>query len=922
VNVANFSNNGKRIPLLLGFLVLAFLPLSFSVTFFDTYFYGDTVHFTSCSNTTIRANCYLGNFVSSPWNESCSVYALDSSLFYCKHPVLIQGATSYDVPIDTTIYPLLEYIYTPYDVSNPKNLTKSLLIHKFLRENGNVLFNQSILQKNTGNIAYVAEEDVLLKLRDLRNDSGKCWPKQGCSLKQTVDVLYELHLAGYNTSNRVYQDALLYVSARQIKASPNITLEIKASEEAICDLRKGSSSFKQITFVSQYETLSLALDATQVLNVTCDTSFSLTMYDIDYNIITKGNSDYYENDDETIQYDFFTYTPKAGCIPYKETVWDNCDFVTTSKFLLLQGITSQDYALGKKVIESSLQQQRVGKRLSSTDDILANIYAYAVTRNRDLYTWILFNQKNGGSFNFGAEPTLEALRLLNESNEWTIDARTWLSSNKGVAGWNDVYVDTLTYVLFETNTSSVQTNPSLLATQTDRLRFTLNTKNKTISDTTIQLLSKEDQLRFGSSGLTTESMTYNYTNETGIFLLKAKDDGLYNGVLFIDERLFVPVVFSRQPVIELHIEDMYYVTQEIGYISLRVKPSSSLKTCTFNFESNFIDTVSDVTKGEVTFEYEFDTFGEYSVPLTYICEGSYKEIKGNDIVYITFEKTAPISIKTSGKGTQKSPYVVTIKNNLERDITLNLAWSATIPTHDIPPTIELLRGQKAELKILQTAPTNLAQIREVNLLIQTLGFQAEVPLILDIVEEIFPLKDELEQVVVKDATNWRLILLIVGGFLLIAVMMWYLFLKNTQLGVKQGAPEPQTLQTPSTAENLKIVVPDKKHAGRAVEVFIELKRSLGKTDAEIVQDLVKSGYAEEEVLIVLEDLNKLEGKDTRVTGQSKPMSQGSSPSTQSSQSNQQSSKPADSKLDSKSTLEDLAKQIQQAASQPKPPEKK
>jgi hypothetical protein len=880
-----------------------------AVDFFDEYVYGDTVHFTSCHDQLPQVTCLAGKLTSSPWNESCVVYALESTDLFCKMPQVIVGDNAYLIPIRTTVYPLLDFIYFQMNITSASEISQGLLIKSVLGKQ-NITLSEEVAK--THNLTYLTSESVTTHLRDLRNDAGKCWPGDECSIKETVDILYNLHVAGFDVTNRVYQDALLYISSRQIKANPNVFLEIRAIEDAECNIRKGPTSFKQIIFEGTTESYEFVLDATQPLNITCDTSFRTTMYDSDFNVIFSGNSKYYENSDRTVEYDYYEYLPKAGCIPYRETIWDQCDYLSTAKYVLLNGILIADYNLGKAALDRNLQQQRIGKRLASTEDISTNAYAYAVTKNEDLYTWILFNQKNGGSFEFSEDATLETLRLLNETNEWTVDAKYWLTTNQKLGGWPNMNANILTTLIFEPAIDPIRTDPSLLATQSDRLRFTFVSPLINPNTSTVNVTSTK--------------ISFDSAEQTGIFLLRATDDGLYNEIVLLNERLIVPLVFSRQPKLEIELQDMYYVTQEAGFFEVRVKPSTSIEQCRFEFDSIFGSFDANVQDGVVSFSYEFEEFGEYSVPLTYLCTGSYVNASGMEMVYVVYEKTPPIKVSMKGKGTEKSPYVVRISNQLEREIDVTLTWASRIPTHELYTPIALGARQNAEFPILQTSPSNIPEVREVYLLIETLGFTEQVLIVIDIREFADIIDDDTPHVVIKDSTNWNLILLIVGGFLLLIIVLWSLFLKNTQLGVKQGTPEPEKVEV-TVKGPLKLEVPDKKHAGRAVEVFIELKRSLGKTDKEIVADLLNSGYAEDEVLLVLDDLNKVEGNEQRAsTTQTQQTQQtqtanvaSAPPSTQNAQSTQLTQAPQSGAEPQKpaTPLDALAKQIEELTSKPK-----
>jgi hypothetical protein len=842
LNITKNLNERSRLCclVLVCMLSLVLVPISFSsITFFDEYIYGDTISFTSCNEEQVASNCLNGTIITSPWNETCMVHALKSTDLYCAKPLIVTKTAEYEIPLNTYIYPLLEYYTSPIDLTNPNNVTHNLLVH-------------AILHKS------LDESQMMNVLRDLRNDTYKCWPKQGCSLAQTTDILYLLNYAGYDTSHRVYQDALLYVASRQVKNSvPKTMLEIRASSEAKCELRKGVSTFQTILFSNSVENVELTLDTTAILNITCDTGFSVTLYDMDFNIISQGKSDYYSSNTSNIEYDFFTFSPKAGCIPYRENVWDHCDYKTTSKFLALKGILPEELAAGKAFLDKYLVDQRIGARLSGSDDVLTNVYAYAITKNPRLYTWILFNQRNGGSFGFSSYATLEILRVMNEKNDWTLDAASWVLDAVGGESWQDIYQDVIMYELFESNTSAIITTPLLLESSADRLKFDVFSYENMHNASRLNVVTDSALRRNVNISFTHPDIEFQYLNNTGVFLLRSTRDGLYQGIATLDGRLDVPVVFSRQPQILFEKSDMYYVVANTGTINLKAKSSSSLEVCSISFENYAIDTTYSVTDPYLEIKYEFAEYGEYPITFTYVCNGSYKQISGTDSLYVVHEQKAPIEISIKGKGTPKSPYLVRLSNKLSRDISVNVKWLGTVPTHAVPKFVDIGVGQSAQFELIQTSPTLIAENKSATLVFETLGYVTNASVLLSIVED--PLPADVPQIVVKDDISVKFILMIVGAILILFILIWVVFLKNVSIGVKQGVVEDEKPKVESVPKVIMPQIPKKK-AGRAAEVFIELQRSLGKSDAVIVDELVKSGYDVDEVILVLNDLNKVEGK--------------------------------------------------------------
>lgn len=62
--------------------------------------------------------------------------------------------------------------------------------------------------------------NVYEKLKNSRNNDNKCWPKNKCDLKTTLEILRNLKLAGYNSNSRLLEDGEIYIQ-RNVLEDPD-----------------------------------------------------------------------------------------------------------------------------------------------------------------------------------------------------------------------------------------------------------------------------------------------------------------------------------------------------------------------------------------------------------------------------------------------------------------------------------------------------------------------------------------------------------------------------------------------------------------------------------------------------------------------------------------------------------------------------
>ncbi len=806
--------------LLLQLSIVFSQPSTFST---DSYVLGDIIHTLVCpAQEQVQINCLDTELQSVQFNDTCMLYAFDSRDLSCANPTLILGdGTRQSIPLDSYILPLFQY--STFDTQAAQDVAKEILVAQTLSNTDRKL-------------------SAIQILRDLRNNDEKCWPMDECSIAKTTDILFLLDRANLTTEDRVYQDALLWLESLQTQQQyENWFLTIQTSSSATCELRRGTSQFQSFSMDGDsLRSMTFTYDTTSPLNITCSNSFQVTIHDAFNAEVVSGDSRY----DSDAEISYFILGLKPGCLPFTVKQRYMCDTFATAQFLLLDGISSQARSLGESFFENHVFEQQPVGILAHRTDMLLNIYAYGITQNTDLFTGILYNQNNDGSFG-DEKTTLEALRILDTDNDWIFDANRWLAQTYQRGGWNTLYSDVLMFELYHQNITPIRFQPELLRTTDNRIRIDFS--DQTMNDYNFSMQSGS-QLTFTPSD----------EQPLGFIQLSETRDGLYTDYIVSSPRnVRIPVAFSQLPTIEFTLADQYYVIDTTETIRFPIQASDSLTQCVLSFSDIFFETSFFAQEPFIEVAYYVEENGEYTIEVTYECDGTYLPINDSFTLSLVKESRPPFTVTVDGQGTQRRPYVVTIRNQLQRNLPLSVFWEEQVPSHQLPDDFVLEPQASASITIRQTHDALIPFNETRTMIIESLGYKDQADIFLEVSEFIEETIDPQEQLVISQPSWMGLVIwisVLLVFFALVSVFIKYIL--DQRKRPKEGDVEDVVI--PKTAKEA-IFESRVKHAGRAVEVYIELQRSLGKDDKNIMTELLEAGYEDEEVLQVFDDLNALEG---------------------------------------------------------------
>ncbi len=356
-------------------------------------------------------DCYDGTPDIYPYSQQCSLLVFNSSEVTCKDPILglnhSGGAYLKKLDIEDPLGSLHDKLD---DVTGNDPVSLAQKVYAFTLIGG-------------------SRADYYLNLlKSNRDDRLKCWPQDDCDIQTTVDVLHYLDKSGLDVDSRVYKDALLWVESHQYPYEmDDWTVHFEADNSTSCYVEQDDGSLLSSCTVSDDERCDASLDilSGSRLNFTCDDDYCVMVRDSFGQRVFSGC----EDDDEPL-----SAAIQGGC--FHDTGSRHiCPSGLTEKILMLSGLGDDVRVDAIKWLEDKIDTASVaGKRLTTTPEVYANLYAYDSHDDPRLLSWILFSQNNDGSFgDWNHDETfslsLEALSILENSSsrtEWYSDALSWV----------------------------------------------------------------------------------------------------------------------------------------------------------------------------------------------------------------------------------------------------------------------------------------------------------------------------------------------------------------------------------------------------------------------------------------------------------------------------------------------------------------
>lgn len=693
--------------------------------------------------------------------DNCVVSTVDLSTFTCNQIDISATYLSNGISRKLT-----ETVFTKKTLSNPQTILNKQEWDGGWGTPSDTGYAIWILSRYSPDYDKQIDEGLeWLKLQ--RKESAKCWTSANgqCNLYQTARTLAFLEFAGFNFSEKIYQDGVNWVESQiNYIEDDDWELQVVPQSNGNCTIKYGTKTLYN-DVVEDGEKLSFPITATyeSLINVTCpDMAEKVTIYDAEgknifYNEYEDNSDEYFdytiveEDDDYTVGDDSLFRIPPS-CWSSTEK-WDFCHRETTLYASLLPEVTKDKRDNAREWLEDELRSgDIVGEYLSTTNSIADTaMYLYAFDNdNDDVRAWLIHKQNNDGSWGSGSNQVvvkstgyaLLALRNQTFSGSDIVmsDGISWLSGSYPSNGWETFEQDAISFIILrDTGEQRVKANPSPVKINGKSIK--VNISNPTGFDLNNLSISFTNDL--GSvvsvsklSELSSYSSTFLTVNP------KSVSAGFYSGSIIIRNDLNeigeIPVTVTQDVMFEIEpSQDTVYFFSDIQNVNFNVKtnaefncqvswsdPSiSSRNTFTVSRDQPITlpTTITEFENKEVSGQFSCETsnsLGDSSYEIPFSFELKYYDVSPFDI------KPSKISIKGVKNGT------VTIENNLDDDFraTLQFVEQPLYLTLE-KSTVEVPAGESVKVKILNLAfpIANITSEEDVTLEVKALGETELIP---------------------------------------------------------------------------------------------------------------------------------------------------------------------------------------------------
>lgn len=831
----------------------------------------------------------LDNFASRsldviPWGDGCYLSFIDLYGFDCNKPsvqVLYQGG------------------------GQPRKITESFTVDKVQTIPQRILETQAWdggwdTPSDTAYSLWILSQDRqrytdemaagIAWLKAQRDDDEKCWPislqHTSCSVYETARTLAFLTLAGYNSSERVYNDALFWLEGRQNylrEQDDEWTVRIEPDDDASCtiayagsevfDDEINDSEYGEVTIEPAYGALINASCVNETLKMTIVDGYGVNLFSRDFDD-EDDDYDYSIRSNEIAPGDRFRIPPPCWSAGEK---WRFCNKKTTL-YATIADVPDTPNDLAKDWLESQLSNSSIrGKYLSTDEEYLDTaMYLYTVdTDNDDVLDWLIYQQNNDGSWADGSaqdkvSPTaMSILALQNQtfpsSTQVLQDARKWISSQTPFSGWSEVKDDALSFMVLKDNAKPVvRVEGEVPVSLTGSASLLL--MNPTAFNVTGITYGVSGDIE-GHIGVNGPSQLAPYQNQSMTISPQGDTAGLFSGLINIgnSSRSFVsvPVVLSRDLSLIITSGDMAHVFDGVAFLEMSVAEANARFSCTLSWDDGRIpdSQFTIATAGSTTVSFETTLNESVYASGSVVCKhADFSSITPVAAQFQLYDEQ-PISFNPESLSISKPKRnsSITVTNNM--DFPIDVAISEDISMYGLiikDQQFTLDPNERYEVAIINTIFEGENVTGEGMITLEALEQKYEIPLVVDVMHR--------ESILGLFITLFILLIVLcglgAGGYfgyknreeLKSKGLEWYVL-------VKHHVPNKLLPYLPKTPEEKRLIALRKgqeKTERSYFEEIVEIMKGMNKSDVAIRERLKAEGLTDGQVDDILADYNEVQ----------------------------------------------------------------
>lgn len=739
--------------------------------YYPVYIEIEDLVFLTCTehNLPVRASLLCldnNNFVDLPtyrWTHEQNCYLSDYNLqnFKCKN-MQIQS----EYVMDDETY----------------RLTKKVKVNKLTKVLDHILENQFSDGgwRDSLSTAYgiwalsfyreIFDDEIMAGMRWLklnRNEEKKCWPKSPCDYERTANILALLTVSNYTDYYRILNDGnnLMarmhnYYQSGDIwtigvyPLVPYTTLVLVSYDHAVL-----SQNFILQNMTWKY--FNIAAGMNKEIIVISDENVKVTVHN--------------QEMDELLLYqgDNMSYTLPGACWS-KHKKGEPCHLRTTL-WAAMQNLSDEQIDAAKDYLITTLKNSSlVGWYVGDENDSIdTSLFLYAMQSSHedetfmsDVTDWLTYHQNNDGSWGEGnysdrAIPTSLAVMALlkrgfSRSSEQVDDAEDWASDHEEDTDWNNTMIQAGLLSILKNNARPLVTSSPRVILVSDRVTafdlfnpttFNLKEVDYKFSDELKDILSIEKKTQISSYSY--RKMKITKTGE------QSSDVYGYLHVYNLGQEIGrIPVIVTDVPFLNISFPDRVYVFGTSQAVELSASKSAHEFICSAAWESDEVKTPGSfkIQSSSASLAISFDSAEtkEEVYRGKVACDHGEKHFEFPVSLYVTRFSGEPLSVEavTPLVNSSSQNMVVEVKNNLDRDLSVDVSMDGNSEFYDYEQKISLNPNEMRNFTLYSRVPPDMNLTGTASVKFSALGRSRSAEVVFDIIYIPKPNLDYLKLIIV------------------------------------------------------------------------------------------------------------------------------------------------------------------------------
>lgn len=294
-------------------------------------------------------------------------------------------------------------------------------------------------------------QEAYEKLKNIRDNGNKCWPKSNCDISKTTEILTNVKISGYELDTRILDDGKTYLQKKTISNNNTPLGFLIDIDDPMFDSNSTSATCT-ITIdgdEDEYEFDEDNLDYESDVSETIIFSCNETIEIIEFNLFDLSGK--VADIVELVNKTGFTYNVEDfSCLGESRV----CSYVDTINSLITYGNNIDFSSELITYVENQIDSSNSEVYIDSSDTYRDTGKYLYFKNNNDLKDYLKFKQNNDGSW--GSQKNSDkiektvwsilGLERIESNSEYVRDGKKWIYYNEPTTGWGDIKKNSLAYL--------------------------------------------------------------------------------------------------------------------------------------------------------------------------------------------------------------------------------------------------------------------------------------------------------------------------------------------------------------------------------------------------------------------------------------------------------------------------------------------